>query len=196
MKIGVIDIETSDFFDKGGSILEVGIVIVDTEKKTLNKAFNSLCKEPSFGEKDRDAWVFSNSNLTYDMIDQCKQSFDDIRDEIQAIINVCDYVTAYNKAFDFEFLRDRGVEIANECACLMLEAAQICKIPKPYHWRKNTPDDPYKWPSVNECWKKVFPHIAYDEKHRALDDSIHEGLLCYQMIKEYGVRLIKTKQKA
>jgi len=195
MKIGVIDIETTHFFDKGGSILEVGIVIIDTDKNTLNKAFSSLCKEKSFSEKDKDAWIFQNSDLTYDEIDKCDISFDDIKDEVQSKIAECDIMTAYNKAFDFEFLQDRGIRIDNAGKCIMLEATKICKIPKNPYWAKKNPDDPWKWANCEEAWEFMFPSIAYIEKHRALDDCIHEALICHRMINQCGINMREDVEK-
>jgi len=191
MKIGVIDIETSHFFDKDGTIIEVGIVIIDAKTGMLNKAFSSLCKESGFSEKDKTAWVFENSDLTYEMIDTCGITFDDIRDDIQKVIDSCDMVTAYNKAFDFEFLKDRRVVIEHEAKCIMLEMTKICKVLKPYHWRKNCPDDPFKWVNVDRSWQKLFPDIPYVEKHRAADDAVHEGIICYKMMQKYDINMIE-----
>lgn len=58
-------------------------------------------------------------------------NFKYIKPNIQKIIN--DHpegITAFNKRFDFGFLKDRGITIENELPCPMMEATPICKLPK------------------------------------------------------------------
>ncbi len=187
MRIGVIDIETSHFFDKGGQILEVAMAILDTETRSINKAFTSICTERNKEAIGEDAWVFENSSLNYDDVMKCEVYFDEILPELQKLVDGCDLVTAYNKAFDFEFLKDRGLVINNEAKCLMLESTPICKIPAPWYMVKKNPDQPFKWPSCEESWAVMYPDIEYVEAHRAIDDAIHEALICWKLISKYGV---------
>ncbi len=87
--------------------------------------------------------------------------------------------TAFNKSFDFGFLKDRGVQI-NELPCPMLLATYICQLPN-----KNGYDN-FKWPSVEEAWQHFFPAVQYDELHRGADDAKHEALIVYELFK-WGV---------
>ena len=64
--------------------------------------------------------------------------------------------TAYNKQFDFGFLKSRSLRI-KELPCIMLTAAPVVNLP-PNPWFS----DP-KWPKVEEAWEYFFP----DEEYKA-----------------------------
>ena len=81
---------------------------------------------------------------------------------------------AYNKEFDFGFLKYRGFKI-QELPCPMIAATNIIKIPP------KLPDTLYKWPSVEESWSFYFPETTYFELHRAYDDALHEAMIIYEM---------------
>lgn len=177
--IGIIDIETTDFLRNNGKIVEVGIAGIDLENRKVVKLFHSICREDGMTAKDRDAWIFKNSDLTIDEV-RSAPLFDDIKDEVQRIINSCKLVTAFNKAFDFDFLRNRGMVINNEADCPMILSTDVLKIPSQAKWAK----EKYKWPTVEECWDFFFPERPYVEKHRGLDDAIHEAAIVYAMWKK------------
>ena len=65
-KILIIDIETTGFSHSKESIVEIGIVELDLISSTANVIYNSLCREDNFGEHNRDAWIFQNSNLKFE----------------------------------------------------------------------------------------------------------------------------------
>ena len=177
MKIGIIDIETTGFFPKG-FIVEVGIVSLDTKTGKVEKLFDSVCREDGMTAKDRKAWIFDNSDLTVEMVRDAPL-LNNLKDEIQELINSLDAITAFNKSFDFTFLRDRGFEIKNEWPCPMLVATPICKLPK----KQARCSCGYKWPKVEEAWQFFFPNEPYVELHRGCDDALHEAKICYELFK-------------
>ncbi len=175
MKIGIIDIETTGFFEDNGKIVEFGISYYDTVKDEATKGEHFICREQGLNAKDRQAWVFLNTSLTVEEVRNSKY-FNEMHELVQSSINACCYVTAFNKQFDFTFLRSRGIEIFNEAPCIMEVATNILNLPNKYGY------DNYKWPNVNEAWEHYFPSIEYNEIHRALDDSYHEALIAGKQI--------------
>jgi len=175
VKIAVIDIETTHFFPKG-FIVEVGIASLDTETGNVEKVFDSVCREPGMTAKDREAWIFSNSDLTIEMVREAPL-LEDLKADIQKVIDDHDAITAYNKKFDFTFLRDRNFEIKTEWNCPMLAATPVCKMPN-----KNGYSG-YKWPSVEQAWEFFFSNEPYIELHRGCDDAMHEAKIIYELFK-------------
>lgn len=179
MKIAIADIETTDFFDRGGFIVEVGIASLDTDTGEIKGVLSSVCREPGMTAKDRNAWIFNHSDLTVDEVRHAPE-FITIKAEIQRQFDKCHAVTAYNKAFDFKFLKDRGVLIHNEWPCPMRVSTPVCKIPKT---GRGAFYGGYKWPNVEEAWKHFFPEEPYIEAHRGLDDAMHEARIVYELHK-------------
>lgn len=176
--IGIIDIETTGFLNSGGKIVEVGIAGLDLKNGQVVKLFHSLCRESGMTGKDRNAWIFQNSDL---LVEDVREAPDlcTIADEIQSVIDKCSGVTAYNRKFDFDFLEDRGIIIDNGIACPMLLATDVVKAPHKQAWKKKG----YKWPTVEESWAHFFPDAPYVEQHRGLDDATHEALIVYKLWK-------------
>ena len=171
-KIAVLDIETTGFFKNAGLILEVGIVELDLDTGKTKIIYNELVREEAFGQKHEDSWVFKNSDLTYKGMSDAQPL--DIK-KIQKIFDKY-YVTAFNKAFDFEFLRDRGLKIEKELPCPMLVSTNIIKLPGMY--------GSYKWPKVQEAWDYFFGKSnGYIEEHRGADDAVHEAKIVYELYK-------------
>ena len=174
--IGIVDIETTGFLKCGGKIVEVGIAGLDLETGKVSELFHSICREEGLKGRDRNAWIFQNSDLLVEDVRQAPL-FTDIQPEIQSIMDSCDGVTAYNKKFDFDFFRDRGLTINNELDCPMLLATKVCKIPNKNGRKGN------KWPTVEEAWAFFYPSSPYVEQHRGLDDAIHEAKIIYALHK-------------
>ena len=168
MKIVVVDIETTGFQKEGGLIVEVGIVELCLESGFTRIIYNELVRESGYNSSHKDSWIFSNSDLTHN--DVCCASPLDI-EKIQSILDKY-MATAYNKDFDFNFLRSRGLTI-NELPCPMKIATDICKIPSPYGYG-------YKWPKVQEAYDFLFGKTNYIEKHRGADDAMHEAQIVYK----------------
>ncbi len=169
-RILVVDIETTGLKPKKDLIVEIGIVELDLETGNKKIVYNKLVKEESFGEQHSDSWVFNNSDLKYD--DVLNASELNI-EEIQQIMND-NLVTAYNKSFDFGFLKSRGL-IITELPCPMMLMTPICKLPGNF--------GNYKWPSVQEAWDFLFKETDYVELHRGADDALHEADIVYELYK-------------
>ena len=168
-KILILDIETTGFLGQGGSIVEIGIVDLDLDTGEITEVFESLILEE--GEVKKDAWIFQNSDLTVEEILDAPLS-GEVFLTVQSILNKYPLgCTAFNKKFDFGFLRDRGLKI-KELPCPMLLSTDICKIKNSYG---------YKWPKVEEAFSHFYPDIEYTEKHRGLDDAKHEAMIVYAL---------------
>jgi DNA polymerase-3 subunit epsilon len=179
MNIGVIDIETTGFLLDGGFIVEIGIAKLDTETGFIDSVFDARCREKGMTSKDRDAWIFKNSTLTVKEVRDA-QFLSAIRGDIQGIIDSFDAVTAFNKAFDFGFLVDRGFSICCEWPCIMLTASEDMKVPKTGYSSKYPG---YKLPNVMEAWAFYMAGKQYEEAHRGLDDAMHEAMIAYELFK-------------
>lgn len=171
MKIATVDIETTGFFDFGGLIVEVGIVLLDLETGKTEKIYNELVCEEQFGERHINSWIFKNSDLSFQDVLNAEPldliSLQKIFDEYPA--------TAYNKDFDFQFLKDRGLKI-QELPCPMKICTDICKLP-------SFNGLGYKYPKVQEAWDYFFGKTNYIEAHRGADDAEHEALIVYELYK-------------
>jgi len=178
-KILVLDIETTGFQNQGGSIVEIGIVELCLESGNVKTIFDSLMREDILTAKHREepmGWIFRNSTLTVEEVRDAPLA-KDILPQVQDVLNQYPLgCTAYNKNFDFGFLKSRGLKI-KELPCPMILSTDICQLPN-----KNGYDN-YKWPSVEEAWKHFFPTEQYVELHRGADDAKHEALIVYELYK-------------
>lgn len=177
MKIAVVDIETTGFQKDNGLIVEVGIVELCLETGFTRIIYNELVREKEYNSNHKDSWIFNNSSLTHN--DVCCANPLEV-DKIQEILNQYK-ATAYNKDFDFNFLRSRGI-IISELDCPMKIATDICKIPSQIGYG-------YKWPKVQEAWDYFFGVTDYIEEHRGADDALHEAQIIY---KEYQLGKFKV----
>ncbi len=177
MKIAVVDIETTGFLNQGGLIVEVGIVGLDLTTGRRTPEFDCILREEGFDEKHAQhpfGWIFKNSDLAFEDV-LAARGFEEMKPEMQlAFDRYPDGATAFNKQFDFGFLRSRGLRF-KELDCIMLEACPVVNLPPNAGF--NTP----KWPKVEEAWEFLFPDTPYVEAHRALDDAQHEALIAFQL---------------
>ena len=169
----IVDIETTDVAAKRGCIVEVGIVSLNLETGSREILFDSICREDGFSEKDKDAWIFKNSYLTYEDVLEAP-SLDELLPEIQKIIDSFTLGgTAYNNKFDFAWLESRGIVFKTKLACPMIAATPVLKL--------RGRGRGFKWPNVEEAWRYFFPNEPYIEKHRGADDAYHEALIVHEM---------------
>ena len=172
-KILIIDIETTGCLNDGGSIVEIGAVELDLDSGTITEVFNSLCREKILTAKHRDAWIFSNSDLTPEQVRDAP-AFEEVAREFQKLVDkYTGGLTAFNRAFDIPYLQDRGIKFFKLLACPMLLSVDICKIPGNFN--------KYKWPKVEEAFKHFYPDIEYQEKHRGADDARHEAMIVWAL---------------
>ena len=167
-KIIIVDIETTNFLKRGGLIVEIGIVELDLETGNTKVLYDKIVKEGAMNETHQQAWIFSNSDLKFEDVMKSHPL------QIEKLQNIFDkyYATAYNKKFDFDFLRSRGFKI-KELPCPMIIATKICKIKS---------KGGYKWPKFQEAWDNVI-NKDYIEKHRGCDDAVHEAKFVYELYK-------------
>lgn len=178
MKILVIDIETTGFINKGGKIVEVGIVSLDLDNGQKEILFDSVVHEtPITREHVESSWIVTNGYMTAEEI-QTSDALNKRIPEIQNIINSYPHgATAFNRSFDFDFLKSRGVVFPKELPCPMILSTDICKLPNNYGYSS------YKYPKVEEAYNHFFPDNDYVEIHRGADDAFHEADIVYELHK-------------
>ena len=167
-KILIIDIETTDFLQRGGKIVEVGMVELDLSNGNKKIIFDQVTHETGITREEVEkAWIIQNSTLTVEEI-RTSKPLHILKPEIQNII--FDYkngATAFNNAFDFGFMETRGFVFPKKLPCPMKLSTDICKLP--------SPRGGYKWPKVEEAHKHFFGDVGYIEAHRGADDAFHEA---------------------
>lgn len=175
-KILIIDIETTGFLEKGGHIVEVGIVELDLDTGETIILYDQLVRENSMTYNELfDSWIVENSDLKVNQVMNAKL-FVQEKPNIQAIIDAYELgATAFNNVFDFGFLEAKGLKFHTKLGCPMLLSTDICKLPGKYN--------AFKWPKVEEAWSHFFPNTPYVEKHRGADDAQHEALIVYELYK-------------
>lgn len=172
--IYVVDIETTSTRPYDGSIVEIGICELNLETGNVKCIFDEIVREDGFNVGDRNAWIFSNSDLTYKEV-LAAPRFGGLIEKLQEIFERRPS-TAYNKRFDFGWLRSRGLKIL-ELPCPMIAATPIIRLPPVFE------DHDFKYPKVEEAWDYYYPDLDYVEKHRAYDDAEHEAMIVYAMYK-------------
>ena len=177
-KILIHDVETTDFSPKNGCLVELGISSLDLDTGEITLLFDSPIKDPRLTIKDREAWIFKNSNLTVEIVRNAP-SIEDVREEIQSILN--DYTkgcTAFNLPFDQSWMKSRGFTYPKLLDDPMRILAPIMQLPYPNRSGLG------KFPSVTEATKFLFPDkVDYVEAHRGGSDSVDEAEIVWEMIK-------------
>lgn len=99
-------------------------------------------------------------------------------------------ITAFNKKFDLDFLRSRGIQIHKELPCPMIELTNVLKLPG---------NRGYKRPKVQEA-RDMMIGEDYVEAHRGADDAYHEADIFYQgflagwiQVPDYRIMLERIK---
>ena len=182
-RVCVVDVETSGLNPNYDLIYEIGMVELNLGTGVTKILFDSVVKESLFGEEYKGSWIFENSSLTFDDVNNAPL-FDGFIPELQEIFNNYS-ITAFNKSFDLGFLNSRGLRVPNELPCIMLTATNILKIPFS-NGRKR-----FKWPTCQEAWDYFFPNSPYVEKHRALDDALHEAMIFFEIFRRGLIPIIE-----
>lgn len=172
----IIDIETTDFLQKGGKIVEIGAVDLNLGTGEIRNVFSAVTHEKGITKDEvEQSWIIANSDLTLDDI-RFSKSLDKIKPHFQDVIDCYPLgATAFNNAFDFGFLDDRGFRFPKKLPCPMLLSTNVCKIPGSRGG--------YKWPNVMEAHKHFFGDVGYIEKHRGQDDAYHEAQIVHELYK-------------
>ena len=177
MKILIVDLETTGFQNDNGKIVEIGLVVLDLETGNKTVLLDVTCREAGMTIKDRDAWIFQNSDLTVQQVREA-QDLSEIAPMIQRIINLYpDGITAFNRNFDINFLKSRGFIFPKLLPCPMILCTSICKIPQ-----KNGRGG-YKFPKAQEAYDYFFPDSGFIEEHRGASDCLMEADIVYSLYK-------------
>jgi len=171
-EIAVIDIETTGFATSKAHIIEIGAALLELQSGSITTLFDSLIKEEGFGSHCKHCWSFENTDLSFHDVIKLGKSIDDIRSELQDIFDKY-YITAFNSSFDTRFLTHRGFTFPNQAPCIMKVSMPIINL-KDIRGRT-------KRPKAQEAWDFFYPDTPYTEKHRGLDDAIHEAKILYKM---------------
>ena len=96
MEILVVDLETTGFDSKTDLIVEIGIVLVNTDTKEIKMVFDKPIKETGFDyETHKNSWIFENTTLSVEDVMSAKP-IEDYFDEIQGLFDKYK-MTAFNK---------------------------------------------------------------------------------------------------
>ncbi|MFW6272553.1 MAG: hypothetical protein ACOC2U_02085 [bacterium] len=177
-EILIVDIKTTGYLNQGGKIIEIGIVKLDLETGNKEPIYDSLIKEDGFDishTKEPFEWGFNNSNLSFQQVLQAP-NLENQRELIQDLFY--EYkATAYDKQFNFGFLKDRGFKI-NELACPMLILTPLINL-------KSNKENKSKGPTLKEAFEFLYKHMIYgDEYHSALHDSVHAASIVYELYRQ------------
>lgn len=171
-RIIVLDIETTGFSMNNDYIVEIGMCTLNLDNGKVKTIFDELIREKCFNDNCREAWIFNNSNLTYDEVcNGLPMSF--CHGIIQLWLSKFP-ATAFNAPFDFNFLEHRGFKF-KLLPDPMRILTPIMKLPRR--------GGGLKYPKVEEAWKYYFPDVEYIEEHRGADDAYHEAQIVYEMFK-------------
>ncbi len=166
MKILIIDIETTDFLQRDGEIVEIGIVELDLDTGEKKIIYNQIIKPKMQLEDLQKTWVVSKGYMIAEEIVEGVE-FETVKNDIQEIIDhYPDGVTAYNISFDVGFLEKYGIFFKNLLPCPMKRSTNICKLPGRYG---------FKYPKAQEAYDYFYPDAKYVEAHRGADDAMHEA---------------------
>lgn len=173
MKINVLDIETTDFFNKGGLIVEIALITYDLETGEADFILDEIIKEPGFkADLHKNSWIFNNSSLTPELVENRGVDIESVREKIQTQLDLHP-TTAWNSAFDFQFLEDRKFKIWSKLTCPMKASTNYFKLPGRYGM--------FKWPKVEEAYRVLSQNPQYKELHRALQDTLDEAWIIRQL---------------
>lgn len=173
-EIYVIDTETSTTrWIEGipdGHIVEIGVAKVDLDRGYVMPMFDSVVCD---SEADPNAWVFRNTDLTYDTV-MAGNGPDAVSRLLESRLRGRE-VTSYNITFD-RMMLERDMPSLNDAVewgkDIMVQAAEVPEIP-----RKHAGGD--SWPKAEDSYNFLCPtdpcHLKGREKHRALADAEMEG---------------------
>ena len=179
-KIAIIDIETTGFNRHLDSILEIGIVELDTKTGKMKTLFNSLVRDSNFDiSRHLDNNFVKNSGIDITeiinsiSIKECEKDLQLIFDNYRC--------AAYNSPFDFGWLESRGFSIPMKLMDVMRFCRKIFPTCGSFKFQ-----EVYRY--VNNLLKKgnnqYLTRSEYINNHRAIDDAICEAELLFYLINE------------
>lgn len=182
MKILVLDIETTGFNEVVDAIVEIGMVLVDTENKKIEKVFSEVVRHSKFDEKKHaNSWIFSNSDLKIKDVLKAKD-LEYYREKIQELLTKYP-MTAFNMKFDTKFMEANNFTL-NKTKCLMESS-------RPYNKNLDRFGNK-KIPNVEEIYRQFFPEESFVEAHRGCDDAYHEAKILLKLVEFKQNKLNET----
>lgn len=186
----VLDTETTGLDGSPDDfVVEIAICKVNLNTLKVEHLYSSVLgyNVEEWEHWQRNAWIFSNSDITLEQIKNAKPHKQVIK-EVQQILK-SKIVTSYNVEFDFyKFLsrdpwniQDYVKKIAN---CLMIAATNPCGIPfYDYYGQIKS----FKWPSLNEAYSILVEGdpalINGVQSHRARDDTLMASYVLIELYK-------------
>ena len=185
MKFILIDTETTGLCGYPDDlVLDIGSVVVDLKKRTVEPFFYSVLGYDvgSWPKRLKDSWIFTHSDLTVQEIEDAPYWSGVVQDFVSKLHDSQLPITSYNEAYDFTkfldnepwFLRDYP-----RLPCVMLAATDFMEIPSPYGG--------YKWPKLEEAYHALCPGdpagISSGQDHRALSDAVAAGHIAIELHK-------------
>lgn len=173
MRVFVVDTETTGLCgcDRGDRVVDIGIVEVDTEMGTVMPVYSEIVGYDVSGwsENQKNAWIFSHSDLTLDMVARA-EPLEEIARDVRLILDG-NVATSYNEAFDFDkFLFKSPWNV--DCALapdIMLRAHRLIDGDHLF-------SDGSSWPKLETAYRGLCPddpaHLDGPQAHRALSDAV------------------------
>lgn len=173
MRVFVVDTETTGLCgcDRGDRVVDIGIVEVDTEMGTVMPVYSEVVGYDVSGwsEDQKNAWIFSHSDLTLDMVARA-EPLEEIARDVRLILDG-NVAASYNEAFDFDkFLFKSPWNV--DCALapdIMLRAHRLIDGDHLF-------SDGSSWPKLETAYRGLCPddpaHLDGPQAHRALSDAV------------------------
>ena len=173
MRVFVVDTETTGLCgcDRGDRVVDIGIVEVDTEMGTVMPVYSEVVGYDVSGwsEDQKNAWIFSHSDLTLDMVARA-EPLEEIARDVRLILDG-NVAASYNEAFDFDkFLFKCPWNV--DCALapdIMLRAHRLIDGDHLF-------SDGSSWPKLETAYRGLCPddpaHLDGPQAHRALSDAV------------------------
>lgn len=173
MRVFVVDTETTGLCgcDRGDRVVDIGIVEVDTERGTVMPVYSEIVGYDVSGwsEDQKNAWIFSHSDLTLDMVARA-EPLEEIARDVRLILDG-NVAASYNEGFDFDkFLFKSPWNV--DCALapdIMLRAHRLIDGDHLF-------SDGSSWPKLETAYRGLCPddpaHLDGPQAHRALSDAV------------------------
>ena len=187
-EIYVLDTETTGL--KGAHtdlVLDVGICKVRLSEGIVEDCYEAVLgyDVDDWDDYLRNAWIFSNSDLTLDDVAFSRKSAAQVMDEVRRILKG-KAVATYNMEYDLgKFLYQEPWNMHgwfNECTDIMKAATPICKIPNQYGYKD------YQYPRLEVAYEKITSGdpagLRGKQDHRALSDARAASWLMVQMYRD------------
>lgn len=186
MIVHVVDTETTglDGCPHGDKVVDIGIVRVDTEGRTIRPVYSEIVGYDVSGwePEQRNAWIFSHSDLTLEQVASGKP-LDEVVADVRRILDG-NVAASYNEIFDFtKFLRRRPWSVRCRLAPdIMLRAHRLVDGDIDFE------DGSTSWPKLEKAYRELCPDDPADlngpQTHRALSDAVMASHVMLRLIEE------------